>query len=95
MESAILIESGFADTVDQIVMVYAPLEVRLQRAMKRDTASRESIIRRIEAQMNDEEKRLHAHFVIVNDGEIPLMPQVLELISSLSQNIPYLCHAKK
>ena len=36
MESAILIESGFADTVDHIVMVYAPVDVRLKRAMARD-----------------------------------------------------------
>ena len=94
MESAILIESGSTDVVDKIIMVYAPAEVRINRAIKRDNSSRELITKRIEAQMNDEEKRLHADYVILNDGEIPLIPQVLELISSLSQNIPYLCDAK-
>ena len=95
MESAILIESGFADTVDHIVMVYAPLDVRLKRAVIRDNASEEQILRRIKAQMDDEEKKLHADYTILNDGEIPLIPQVLELISSLSQNNRYLCPAKK
>ena len=36
IESAILIEAGFADEVDVVVMVYAPEEIRVQRAMKRD-----------------------------------------------------------
>ena len=95
MESAILIESGFADAVDKIVMVYAPLEIRLQRAMKRDAATHQQILNRIKAQMDDEEKQMYADYMILNDGEIPLIPQVLKLISSLSQNNVYLCDAKK
>lgn len=84
IESAILVEAGFAGEVDAVVMVYAPEEVRVQRAMRRDAAPRELIEKRIRSQMNDEEKRKHADFVIVNDGETPLIPQVLALIASLS-----------
>lgn len=94
MESAILIEAGFRDEVDFLVMVYAPLEVRVERAIKRDCSSRELVMKRIEAQMSDEAKRNQADFVIVNDDETPLIPQVLELISLLSQNNHYLCPAK-
>ena len=36
-----------------------------------------------------------ADFVIVNDGETPLIPQVLGLITFLSQNNTYLCPPKK
>lgn len=95
MESAILIESGFANEVDVIVMVYAPLEVRIKRAMQRDSSSREQIVSRIQSQMCDEEKRKQAAHVIINDDDTPLIPQVLELISFLSKNIHYLCSAKK
>lgn len=95
MESAILIESGFVGEVDVIVMVYAPLEVRVQRAMQRDNSPRELIMKRIQSQMCDEEKRKQAAFVIINDGETPLIPQVLELISFLYKNNHYLCSAKK
>lgn len=95
MESAILIEAGFAGEVDSVVMVYAPEEIRISRAMQRDSAPRESVERRVRSQMSDEEKRAQADYVIVNDGETPLIPQVLELISSLSKNIPYLCPPKK
>ena len=95
IESAILVESGFAGEVDIIVMVYAPLEVRIDRAVDRDSSSRELVMRRIQSQMSDEEKRHHADFVIVNDGETPIIPQVLELISFLYKNIVYLCPTKK
>ncbi len=94
MESAILIEAGFKDEIDFLVVVYAPLEIRVERAIKRDCSSRELVMRRIEAQMSDEAKRSHADFVIVNDDETPLIPQVLELISLLSKNNHYLCPAK-
>ncbi|KAB6232495.1 dephospho-CoA kinase, partial [Bacteroides xylanisolvens] len=53
------------------------------------------VMKRIEAQMSDEVKRSHVDFVIVNDDETPLIPQVLELISLLSKNNHYLCSAKK
>lgn len=95
MESAILIESGFASDVDVVVMVYAPFDVRVERAMKRDGSSRELVMQRIHSQMSDEEKRKQAAFIIVNDDETPLIPQVLELFSFLSKNIHYLCPAKK
>ena len=91
IESAILLEAGFRDEVDAVVMVYAPEDVRIERAIRRDAASRESIVKRIHSQMDDEEKRKQADFVIVNDGETPLIPQVLALIASLSKNIAYLC----
>lgn len=91
IESAILLEAGFRGEVDKVVMVYAPLEVRIQRAVSRDASSRELIEQRIRRQMDDEEKRRMADYVIVNDGNSPLIPQVLALISSLSKNIDYLC----
>lgn len=87
IESAILIEAGFASEVDKIVLVYAPEEVRIRRAVARDASSREAIQRRIASQMSDEKKREQADFVIVNDGETPLIPQVLQLIASLTGGI--------
>jgi dephospho-CoA kinase len=81
IESAILIEAGFSDAVDKIVMVYAPLELRLERLALRDsTSSKEQILKRIQSQMDDEEKRSLAHFVVVNDEEIPVIPQIIELM---------------
>lgn len=85
MESAILIEAGFAPEVDAVVMVYAPKELRIRRAMKRDSASRKQIEQRIQRQMDDEAKREKADYIIINDDKTPLIPQVLQLLVSLSQ----------
>ncbi|NDV64813.1 dephospho-CoA kinase [Bacteroides sp. 224] len=82
MESAILIEAGFANEVDKIVMIYAPLEIRIKRAVKRDSSTYEEIAKRIRNQMDDEEKRKQADFLICNDGSTPLIPQVKELLNS-------------
>lgn len=83
IESAILIEAGFTAEVDKVLMVYAPREVRIARAIERDSSSRKLIEQRIRSQMDDEVKRRQADFVIVNDGEKALIPQVRELLASL------------
>jgi dephospho-CoA kinase len=85
IESAILYEAGFTDVVDRVVMVYAPMETRVERAMKRDGASRERIEERIRMQMDDEEKCRQADFVIVNDGRQALIPQLLTLVEELKK----------
>lgn len=83
IESAILYEAGFEDTVDVVIMVYAPVDLRVERAMYRDGASEEQVRARIAAQMDDEEKRCRAHFTVVNDGVQPLIPQLTQIIERL------------
>jgi len=83
LECAILYESGFEDTVDFVVMVYAPEELRVERAMRRDNATEQQIRARIAAQMNDEEKCRRADYVVFNDGSIPLERQLADLIAQL------------
>ena len=83
MESAILYEAGFQDTVDAVIMVYAPVELRIQRAMYRDGASEEQVRARIAAQMDDEEKRRRADFTVVNDGVQLLIPQLNRIVEQL------------
>ena len=87
IESAILYEAGLQDEVDMVVMVYAPEEIRVARAMQRDGVSREDVVRRVHSQMNDEEKRMKADEIIVNDGKTPLIPQIIKLLQKLSAEI--------
>lgn len=84
-ESAILYEAGFEDTVDAVVMVYAPKALRLERAMKRDGGTAAQIEARMKAQMDDDKKRERADYVIVNDGTQPLEPQLTSLINQLKK----------
>lgn len=83
LESAILFEAGFADTVDITVMVEAPENVRIERAIARDAVPKELILQRMRHQMAEEEKKRQSHFVIKNDEENLLIPQILEFIKTL------------
>lgn len=86
IESAILIEAGFTDEVDIVAMVYAPMDLRLQRLALRDSSSsKEQILKRIQSQMDDEKKKALADIIIVNDEQIPVIPQVIELVKSSLQ----------
>lgn len=68
IESAILVEAGFTDLADKVIVVEAPLALRLQRVMKRDGATEEEVRARMARQISDEERRQAADFIIVNDG---------------------------
>lgn len=85
MESAILFEANFETAVDYVLMVYAPLEIRLTRAMDRDHASREQILSRMQAQMDDEEKRKRSDFIVVNDGQADLTSQLNKIFRILTR----------
>jgi len=66
-ESAILFESGSFKDCDAIIMVTAPLEVRIERTMKRDNIDRESVMQRINNQMSEEEKIKKSDYIIQNN----------------------------
>ncbi len=82
-ESALLFESGLYKRIDTSIMVYAPIDIRIERAISRDKSSREQIEARIKNQMDDEEKRTLSHHVIINDGQSPILPQIENLLKSL------------
>lgn len=79
-ENAILFESGFIDTVDLIIEVYATKKIRLMRSMKRDNASEDQIEARMAQQMDEEEKKNRADFCIVNNGTSNLDEQIDQLL---------------
>ena len=68
MESAILYESGINKLVDRVIVVTAPLEIRIQRVMQRDGITRENVEQWMQRQWSQEEIRKQADYEIVNDG---------------------------
>lgn len=84
IESAILFESGFNRVVDTTLMVYAPMEVRIKRALERDVVSREEVIRRIESQLPDEVKKEKSDYVVFKDGKQALLPQITAFLTGLN-----------
>lgn len=62
-------ETGAYDIKDSVV-VYTPKAIQVQRFMKRNGFSEEESLRRIESQMDIEEKKKRATWVIDNSGNL-------------------------
>lgn len=78
-EAALLYESGSWRLVDEVVVVWAPEDLRVRRVMARDGVTEAEVRARMDRQWPDEEKRRRADHVITNDGSTPLIPQVWAL----------------
>ena len=78
-EAAILYETGSYKFLDKVITVFAPLEDRIERTMKRDKLNKDEVMERINKQMPEEEKMKRADFVIYNDYSQPLIEQVLTI----------------
>ena len=78
-EAAILFESGSDKGCDRTLMVAAPLELRLQRILKRDNITRTEAESRNARQFSDEKKIALANDLIMNDDTQLVIPQVLKL----------------
>lgn len=78
-EAAIMFESGAYLQMDKIVTVSAPEELRIARVMKRDGVSAEEIQQRMRAQLPEEERIKRSQFVIQNNEQQLVIPQVMNL----------------
>lgn len=85
MESAILYESGFDSLVDFVLWVDASTETRIERAMKRDNASRQMVEARVRLQNASRGK---AHFSICNEGltDEQITEELIVIINSIQNN---------
>jgi len=78
-EAAIIFESGFRDEYDRIIHVSCPEEITIARAMARDNAIRDDILKRMGFQWKDEKKTAMSDYIILNDGSELVIPQVLTI----------------
>jgi dephospho-CoA kinase len=78
-EAALLFESGSARTLDYIIGVYSPKHVRLKRAMQRDNASKDEILHRMDRQIDEDIKMKLCDFIIINNEQQMIIPQVIKL----------------
>ena len=82
-EAALIFESGSAEGLDYMIGVYAPQALRIKRVMDRDTVTREEVLKRINRQVNEEMKMKLCDFVIYNDEQQLVIPQVVALHEKL------------
>ena len=78
-EAAVMIENGYSQRLDRLIVTSLPLEVRVERTMARDGATREEVLRRIGNQASDDELRAAADYVIVPDDRHFILPQIIEI----------------
>ncbi|MEO8824180.1 MAG: dephospho-CoA kinase [Ginsengibacter sp.] len=82
-EAALIFESGSNKLLDKIIGVSSPLSLRIERTMKRNNITSSQVMDRINLQMNEEEKLRLCDYVIYNDEQQMLIPQVLQLHEKL------------
>ena len=85
MESAILYESGINKLVDRVIVVTAPLEIRIQRVMQRDGITRENVEQWMQRQWSQEEVRKRADYEIVNDGIADIDAQIDIILEKIKE----------
>ncbi|MBB6732663.1 dephospho-CoA kinase [Cohnella zeiphila] len=76
----LLFESSLQSYFEQVVVVYVPRTVQLERLMKRDGLSREDAERRLAAQMDIEEKKRLADRVIDNSFGVERTAEQIDLL---------------
>lgn len=78
-EAALIFESGSAEHLDYVIGVYTPAALRIKRTMDRDHIPREEVMKRMSRQIDEEMKMKLCDFVITNDEQQLVIPQVISL----------------
>ena len=69
-DAPLIFESGLDSRLDHTVLIYTKLKHRLERTIRKGKLPRDEILRRIDLQMPEEEKRELATHVIDNNGSV-------------------------
>ena len=84
-ESAILLESPLVrGCADKVLHIKAPYELRIERVMERDRATRKQVEARIARQWSDAQRDVLSDFVIFADSKRALLPQIAEVIDKMN-----------
>jgi dephospho-CoA kinase len=82
-EAALLFESGTSEGLDYIIGVTAPNALRIKRVMDRDGVTTEEVKRRMANQVDEALKMKLCDFVLHNNEQELLLPQVVTLHNEL------------
>ncbi len=85
-EAAILIESGAYLNMDKIILVVSKKSIRINRVSKRDNSDLDSIEKRINFQLTDDEKVKYADYIIENNSSLDdLKYEVIRVINEINK----------
>lgn len=86
-EAALIFESGSSEGLFKIIGVTAPVALRIHRVMKRDSISKDQVEARMRNQIADTIKMKLCDFVIHNDNQQMVIPQVLALDKAIRASL--------
>ncbi len=78
IDAPIPIKNGFLDLCDEVWTVFAQMEIRVERIMKRNGMTYQEAVSRIKSQISDEEYLSIANKVINNDDDVTTLRQEVE-----------------
>ena len=78
-EAALMFESESYKSVDVVIGVIAPKELRMKRVIQRDKVSAKEVDLRMSKQNDEEITKKKSNYIIINDEQHLIVPQVLEL----------------
>lgn len=84
-EAALIFESGASEQLDYVIGVYAPASLRIKRTVERNGVSQEEVVKRMNSQIDEEIKMKLCDFVIYNDEQQLVIPQVVALHEKLAR----------
>ncbi len=82
-EAALIFESSAIASLDYVIGVYAPQELRIKRIMERDKISEAEVMNRINKQIDEAIKMRLCDFVIVNDEQQLIISQIIKIHEEL------------
>lgn len=84
-EAALVFESGSGEGLAGVIGVTAPLSLRMHRVMQRDNCTKQEVEKRMQNQISDTIKMKLCDWIIVNDDQVLVVPQVVALHEKLMQ----------
>lgn len=86
-EAALIFESNAAEGLDQVIGVTAPIPLRIHRVMQRDQCTKAEVEIRMRNQVSDSIKMKLCDWVLHNNDQELLIPQVLKIHESLLKEV--------
>ena len=78
-EAALMFETDSHKSMDCIIVVTCPINLRIDRIVKRDHMKRDEVLKRIENQMSDKQRLEKAQYRVKNDGKQSIIKQTIDL----------------
>ena len=84
-ESALLFETNTHQLLDKIILVKAPVDIRIQRVCKRDNRTKEEVEKIINNQIDPNSITNEADYIINNNEQTLLTPKIIRIHHLLNQ----------